>query len=163
MKTAKNEERESKTARKMAQVRERGGVGKKGRKRLQTNPRILKTAHLACHAWVRAPTCDAVNSCHNRPIKYNWPQWSGKEDACAKPKEFFMERVNGELSMNPNDHCLISNLDWVTMLFSIAAIRSSKFGSVNHYPRAKKTLTTWAQHDQTLQKPSHSLTKENRF
>ena len=29
---------------------ERGGVGKKGRKRLQTNPGILKTAHLACHA-----------------------------------------------------------------------------------------------------------------
>ena len=44
-------------------------VGKKGRKRLQTNPGILKTAHLACHAWVRAPTFDAVISCHNWPIK----------------------------------------------------------------------------------------------
>ena len=30
-----------------------------------------------------------------------------------------MERVNGEISMNPNDHCLISNLDWGTMQFSI--------------------------------------------
>ena len=47
---AKNEERESKTARKMAQVKEHGGVGKKGRKCLQTTPGILKTAHLACHA-----------------------------------------------------------------------------------------------------------------
>ena len=26
------------------------GVGRKGRKRLQTNPWIVKTAHLACHA-----------------------------------------------------------------------------------------------------------------
>jgi len=26
------------------------GVRKKGRKRLQTNPGILKTTHLACHA-----------------------------------------------------------------------------------------------------------------
>ena len=47
----------------------RGGGGEKGRKRLQTNPGILKTAHLACHAWVRAPTFDAVISCHNWPIK----------------------------------------------------------------------------------------------
>ena len=31
----------------MAQVKEREGVGKKGWKRLQTNPGILKTAHLA--------------------------------------------------------------------------------------------------------------------
>ena len=30
-----------------------------------------------------------------------------------------MERINGEISMNPNDHYLISNLDWVTMQFSI--------------------------------------------
>ena len=34
-----------------------------------TNPGILKTARLACHAWVSAPTFDAVNSCHNWPIK----------------------------------------------------------------------------------------------
>ena len=39
--------------------------GKKGRKRLQTNPGILKATHLACHAWVRAPTFDAVINCHN--------------------------------------------------------------------------------------------------
>ena len=45
-----------------------------------------------------------------------------------------LEHVNGELSMNPNDHCLINNLDWVTIQFSIVAIHSSKFGSVNHYP-----------------------------
>ena len=31
------------------------GVGKKGRKRLQTNPGILKTTHTARHAWVRVP------------------------------------------------------------------------------------------------------------
>ena len=62
---AKNEERESKTGRKM----ERDGVGKKGRKRLQRNPGSLKTAHLACHAWVRAPTFDAVIRFHNLPIK----------------------------------------------------------------------------------------------
>ena len=46
---AKKEEQESKTALKMAQVKERGGGGEKGKKGLQTNPRILKTAHLACH------------------------------------------------------------------------------------------------------------------
>ena len=33
----------------------------------------------------------------------------------------------------------ISNLDWVTMHFSIVAIHSSTFGSVNHYPRGKKS------------------------
>ena len=47
----------------------RGGGGEKGRKRLLTNPSILKTAHLAYHAWVHALTFDAVNSCHNWPIK----------------------------------------------------------------------------------------------
>ena len=45
------------------------GVGRKGRKRLQTNPEILKTTHLVCHTWVRAPTFHAVISCHNWPIK----------------------------------------------------------------------------------------------
>ena len=30
----------------MAQVKERGGVGEKGRKRVQTKPSILKTNHL---------------------------------------------------------------------------------------------------------------------
>ena len=97
------------------------------------------------------------------------------------------------------------------MQFSIVAIHSSKFGSVNHYPgyqrffsraagifgvaegqhifshykdltetrnrarkvsgtqgskslsQRKKKLMTWAQHDKTLQKLSHSLTKENRL
>ena len=42
-------------------------MGKKGRKRLQTNPSILKTAHLACHAWVHASTFDAGISCRNWP------------------------------------------------------------------------------------------------
>ena len=54
------------------------------------------------------------------------------------------------------------------MQFSIVAIHSSNsilriFESVNHYLREKKTPTTWAQHDKTLQKLSHLLTKENRF
>ena len=40
--------------------------------------------------------------------------------------------------MNPNDHCLISNLDGVTTQFSIVAIHSSKLESVNHYLREKK-------------------------
>ena len=52
-----------------ARVKEWWGVGKKGRKRLQTNPSILKTVHLDCHAWVYAPTFDAVISCHNWPKK----------------------------------------------------------------------------------------------
>ena len=47
----------------------RAGRGKKGRKCLHTNPEILKTTQLACHACVRAPTFDAVISCHNWPIK----------------------------------------------------------------------------------------------
>ena len=45
----------------------RGWGRKEGRKRLQTNPSILKTPHLACHAWVHASTFDAGISCHNWP------------------------------------------------------------------------------------------------
>ena len=39
-------------------------MGKKGRKCLQTNPTILKTTHLTCHAWVHAPKFDTVISFH---------------------------------------------------------------------------------------------------
>ena len=85
---AKKEEQESKTALKMAQVKERGGGGEKGKKGLQTNPRILKTAHLACHTWVHTSTFDAVISCHNWPIKCL--SFCGAEmnfrGACVKPK-----------------------------------------------------------------------------
>ena len=46
-----------------------GGVGKKGRKRLQINPTILKTTHLACPCLtVHAPTFDAVISCSFLPF-----------------------------------------------------------------------------------------------
>ena len=76
---------------KTEQVKERGGVGKKGRKRLQTNQSILKTAHLACHAWVHALTFDAVISCRNWPIK--WLSFEGAEmnfrGECVKPKYIF--------------------------------------------------------------------------
>ena len=75
-------------AKKWCKLKEHGGGGKKGRKRLQTNPSILKTAHLACHAWVHALTFDAVISCHNWPIKCL--SFRGAEMnlkcACVKPK-----------------------------------------------------------------------------
>ena len=48
-----------------ASKRAKKRVGKKGRKRLQTNAGILKTAHLVCHACVHARTFDAVFSCQN--------------------------------------------------------------------------------------------------
>ena len=44
-------------------VKEREGVEKKGRKRLQKNPSIFKTALLDCHAWFYATTFGAVISC----------------------------------------------------------------------------------------------------
>ena len=40
----------------MVQVKERGGGGEERKKRLQTNPGILKTAHLAVMLPVRSPT-----------------------------------------------------------------------------------------------------------
>ena len=45
-----------------------GWEGKEGNACRQT-PGFLTTAHLVCHAWVRATTFDAVISCHNWPIK----------------------------------------------------------------------------------------------
>ena len=72
-------------------------MGKKGRKRLQTNPGTLKTAHLAClwrpcHAWVRAPTFDAVISCHNWPIKclaFSGAEVNFRGRACVNPRYIF--------------------------------------------------------------------------
>ena len=72
------------------------GVGKKGRKRLQTNPGILKTAHLACYAWVRAPTFDAVISCHNWPIKclaFSGAEMNFRGRVC-EPKIYFFVFCN---------------------------------------------------------------------
>ena len=54
---------------KMAQVKEYGGGGEERKETLADKARILKTTHLASHAWVRAPTFDAVISCQNWPIK----------------------------------------------------------------------------------------------
>ena len=71
-------------------------MGKKGRKRLQTNPGILKTAHLACHAWVRAQTFDAVISCHNWPIKclaFSGAEMNFRGRVC-EPKIYFFVFCN---------------------------------------------------------------------
>ena len=54
---------------KMAQVKEYGGGGEERKETLADKAQILETAHLACHAWVRAPTFDAVISSQNWPIK----------------------------------------------------------------------------------------------
>ena len=57
---------------KRSQDREKSGASKRARRgwgRKGTNPEILKTTHLACHAWVRTPTFDAVINCHYWPIK----------------------------------------------------------------------------------------------
>ena len=99
----------SKTMQNMAQVKEPGGGGEE-RKRLQTNPRILKTTHLACHAWI-CTTFDAVISCQNWPIKYLVEQKQTLEDACVKTEIIFfrilkcMDGVNVEISMNLNNQC----------------------------------------------------------
>ena len=96
------------------------GVGKKGRKRLQTNPGILKTAHLACHAWVRAPTFDAVISCHNWLIKclaFSGAEMNFRGCVC-EPKIYFvfcntwtafMLNINeSEPSIQASDICLFN-------------------------------------------------------
>ena len=75
-------------------------MGKKGRKRLQTNPGILKTTHLACHTWVRAPTFDAVINCHNWPIKclaFRGAEMNFRGRVCETKIIFFvLERVDGD-------------------------------------------------------------------
>ena len=96
----------------MTQVKDRGGVGKKGRKRLQTNAGILKTTHLTFHAWVRAPTFDAVIS----DQKNVWPSVERK-----RTLEFFVSI----LSHNAVLHSGCS--------FSLRC--NPFFGCVNHYPR----------------------------
>ena len=53
----------------MAHVKERGGGEKERKEMLRQTPGFLKTAYLACHAWVRASTFDAVIGRHNWPIK----------------------------------------------------------------------------------------------
>ena len=54
---------------KMTKVKEFGGGGEERKETLADKARILKTAHLASHAWVRALTFDGVISCQNWPIK----------------------------------------------------------------------------------------------
>ena len=54
-----------------------GGVGKKGRKSLQTNPGILKPPTF--HAWVRTLAFDAVISCHKLTNKIFGLLWRGNE------------------------------------------------------------------------------------
>ena len=54
---------------KMTKVKEFGGGGEERKETLADKARILKTAHLACHAWVRALAFDGVISCQNWPIK----------------------------------------------------------------------------------------------
>ena len=93
----------------------RGWGGKEG-KRLQTNPWILKTAHLACHAWVRALTFDAVISCLiHWPIKclaFLGVEMNFRGRVCETKiiNVIFcildcVDGANGEISMNPNDQC----------------------------------------------------------
>ena len=91
-------------------------MGRKGRKRLQTNPWILKTAHLACHAWVRTLTFDAVISCLiHWPIKclaFLGAEMNFRGRVCETKiiNVIFcildcMDGANGEISMNSNDQC----------------------------------------------------------
>ena len=97
-------------------------MGRKGRKRLQTNPWILKTAHLACHAWVRALTLNSEIKfwcCHHAVI-IHWPikclafrgaEMNFRGRVCeTKIIVIFcildcVDGANGEISMNPSDQC----------------------------------------------------------
>ena len=98
----------------MARVKEPGGVGKKGRRRLQTNPGILKTTHLAWHAWVHAPTFDAVISCHNWPINVwlSLERKSTSEDAYVNPitrgRRLFWNINESERLIQALDLCLFN-------------------------------------------------------
>ena len=97
----------------MAQVKERGGDGEERKETLADKPGILKTAHLVCHVWVRAPTFDAVISCHNWPIKclpFRRAEMNFRGRVCETKIIFFctlerVEGVDGEISINPNDQC----------------------------------------------------------
>ena len=55
------------------------GWGRKEGNACRTNPGSLKTAHLACHAWVRSPRLDAVVSCHKLTYKMFDLPLSGSE------------------------------------------------------------------------------------
>ena len=49
----------------MAQVKEPRGGGEEWKETLGDKTRDFENRPLVCHARVRAPTFDAVNSCHN--------------------------------------------------------------------------------------------------
>ena len=84
-------------------------MGKKGKETLADKPGIKKTAHLPTHAWVRAPTLDAVISCYKLTNKMFGLPWKGTwifQDACGTKNSFFvfwkqrLDDGNGEISMN---------------------------------------------------------------
>ena len=148
-------------------------VGKKGRKRLQTNPGILKTAHLACHVWVRAPTFDAVISCHNWPIKclaFSGAEMNFRGRVC-EPKIYFFVFVffvtrGRRLCWNINEsERSIQALDICLFIPSNRTVCKWPSERIQHlYPSKKKKKHQRAGPSMThCRTPSHSRTKENLF
>ena len=98
---------------KMTKVKEFGGGGEERKETLADKARILKTAHLASHAWVRALTFDGVISCQNWPIKclaFRGVEMNFRGHVCENRIFFFcilvcLDGVNVEISMNPKDQC----------------------------------------------------------
>ena len=89
-------------------------MGKEKKETLRQIPGFLKTTHLACHAWVRALTFDAVISCQNWPIKclaFRGAEMDFRGRLCETKIIYFfcilkrVDGVNGKISMNPNDQC----------------------------------------------------------
>ena len=131
-------------------VSKRAGRGwpRKLRKRLQTNPGILKTAHLACHAWVRAPTFDAVISCHNWPIKclaFSGAEMNFRGRVC-EPKICFFVFCNTWTAF-------MLKYQWIWTIntsLDICIFNPSNSLQITIWENSaslKKTLPSWAPHD----------------
>ena len=129
-------------------------MGKKGRKHLQTNLRIFKTAHLACHAWVHAPTFDAVISCHKLTNKNNvWPSIEQKwtlEDMCGTNtkflnlSKFFSKQCtdgrNGQIIVNLNDQCRFCHCSFKVKFVNL---RQRSYISTQNLFNWSKSLQGW--------------------
>ena len=110
---------------------------------------------LAWHAWVRAPTFDAVINCHNWPIKclaFSGAGMNFRGPVCETKIFFFciLERVDGvhgEISMNPNDPSpppSPSFTFWLSFHFSRGQYRKSPSLGISLPRNQTETLATQA-------------------
>ena len=134
-----------------------GGGGEERKETLADKPRDFENhpLALACHAWVRAPTFDAVINCHNWPIKclaFSGAEINFRGPVCETKIIFFciLERVDGvhgEISMNPNDPSpplSPSFTFWLSFHFSRGQYRKSPSLGISLLRNQTETLATQA-------------------